>query len=53
VQLTGVGATALWSVVATAVIVVVVRAVVGLRVSAEDETQGLDFSQHGETAYNP
>jgi ammonium transporter, Amt family len=53
VQLKGVGATALWSVAATILIVVAVRAVVGLRAPAEHETQGLDFSQHGETAYNP
>jgi Amt family ammonium transporter len=52
VQLTGVAATALWSVAVTAVIVAAVQAAVGLRVSAEQEIQGLDFSQHGETAYN-
>jgi ammonia channel protein AmtB len=23
-----------------------------LRVSADDETQGLDFAEHGETGYN-
>jgi ammonia channel protein AmtB len=25
---------------------------VGLRVSAEEEEQGLDWTQHGETGYN-
>jgi ammonia channel protein AmtB len=29
-----------------------VRVLVGLRVSEDDETQGLDFSEHGETGYN-
>jgi len=29
-----------------------VDALVGLRVSAEDEDSGLDLTQHGETAYN-
>lgn len=51
-QLKGVLITGIWSIVATAIIVTVVRALVGLRVSPEDETQGLDFSQHGETGYN-
>jgi ammonium transporter, Amt family len=51
-QTKGVLATGIWSIVATTVIVIVVRALVGLRVSSDDETQGLDFSQHGETGYN-
>jgi Amt family ammonium transporter len=37
---------------ATFVILKVVNALVGLRVSEEDETLGLDLSQHGESAYN-
>jgi Amt family ammonium transporter len=37
--------------VATFVILKVVDAVVGLRVSDEDEVAGLDLSQHSETAY--
>ncbi|MEJ2124500.1 MAG: hypothetical protein P8Y47_06705, partial [Alphaproteobacteria bacterium] len=52
VQLAGVGATAVWSVAFTVIIVMVVRMLVGLRVSEDDETQGLDFSEHGETGYN-
>jgi Amt family ammonium transporter len=39
-------------VVGTLVILKVVDLVVGLRVSAEDETTGLDLSQHGEDGYN-
>jgi hypothetical protein len=38
--------------VATYVILKVVDALVGLRVSDEDEMAGLDLSQHSETAYS-
>jgi Amt family ammonium transporter len=51
VQATGVIVTAIWSVVATAVIVFITRTLVGLRVSDDEETEGLDFIQHGETGY--
>jgi Amt family ammonium transporter len=34
------------------VILKVVDVVVGLRVSEEEEVQGLDLSQHGEEGYN-
>ena len=52
VQLIGAGATLVWSLVATALIVVVTRALVGLRVDEEAEVQGLDFASHGESGYN-
>jgi Amt family ammonium transporter len=52
VQLTGVASAALWSAVATFVITKVVVLVVGLRVDRDSETQGLDFSAHGETGYH-
>lgn len=51
-QVAGVVGTAVWSAVGTAVIVLAVKALVGLRVSEDDETQGLDFAEHGETGYN-
>jgi Amt family ammonium transporter len=51
VQATGVVVTGLWSLVATAAIVLATRAMVGLRVTDEEETEGLDFVQHGETGY--
>jgi Amt family ammonium transporter len=51
VQLTGVIVTAVWSAIATAAIVMVVRSVCGLRVSDDDETEGLDYVQHGEVGY--
>jgi Amt family ammonium transporter len=37
----------------TAIILWVVGAVVGLRVTPEDEERGLDFVAHGEEAYDP
>ena len=37
---------------ASVIILKVVDALVGLRVSAEDEVAGLDLSQHSETAYS-
>ncbi|MBU2533006.1 MAG: ammonia channel protein, partial [Alphaproteobacteria bacterium] len=51
VQTTGVVVTAAWSVVATTIIVLIAKAACGLRVTPEDETEGLDFVQHGETGY--
>ena len=52
IQLTGIGAVLLWSVVVSFVIAKVVQAVTGLRVSAETEEQGLDLRLHGERGYN-
>jgi Amt family ammonium transporter len=52
VQVLGVVSAALWSAVASYVLLKLIQAIVGLRVSAEAETQGLDFSAHGETGYN-
>ena len=52
IQLTGIVATLLWSLVVSFVIAKVVQAITGLRVSAETEEQGLDVRLHGERAYN-
>lgn len=38
--------------VVTAIIFVIIKVFVGLRVDAEEEIEGLDESQHGEKAYN-
>jgi hypothetical protein len=46
-----VAATYALAIVMTAIILKVVDALVGLRVSDEDEVAGLDLSQHSETAY--
>jgi Amt family ammonium transporter len=50
-QLKAVVITIVWSVVATAVIAYVVKALVGLRPSDEVERQGLDINEHGEEGY--
>lgn len=49
-QLKGVVFTMLFAGTATFVILKLVNALVGLRMSEEDETLGLDLSQHGEIA---
>jgi len=51
-QLKAVGFTIVLAAVATFVLVKLVDKVVGLRVEREDESLGLDLSQHGERAYN-
>jgi Amt family ammonium transporter len=52
VQLIGAVATAVWCAVATFVILKGINVVIPLRVSGDDENQGLDISQHDERAYN-
>jgi Amt family ammonium transporter len=52
VQAEGVVTVALWSAFASFIILKLVQFTVGLRVSEEKETQGLDLSSHGETGYN-
>lgn len=52
VQLKSLGITIVWSAGATALIVVIIKKTVGLRVSDDTEAVGLDSSEHGETAYN-
>ncbi len=51
-QLVAVLVTLVYSGVMTFVIFMIIKLIVGLRVDAEDETVGLDESQHGERAYN-
>jgi ammonium transporter, Amt family len=51
-QLKGVCFTMVFAAGATFVLLKIVDGVVGLRVSEEEETLGLDLSQHGESAYN-
>ena len=52
VQAIGVGAAIAWCGVVTFVILKVLDAVLGLRVSEEQETEGLDLAQHGERGYS-
>jgi len=51
IQFVSVVATAAYSVVATLGILLVVKAVVGLRLEEQEELEGLDLSQHGEASY--
>jgi Amt family ammonium transporter len=46
------GVTWVLAAAATFVILKIVNAVVGLRPTEQEETQGLDLSLHGEQAYN-
>jgi ammonium transporter, Amt family len=52
VQAQGVGMAVLWSAAATFVITKIVGLIVGIRVSRDQEVQGLDYSSHGETGYH-
>ena len=52
VQLTGTAAVVVWSALVSVIILAVLKATLGLRVSEEQEYEGLDTSHHGESAYN-
>jgi len=51
-QAIGVVATVVYTGIVTFVLLTVVQIVLGLRVDEEEESQGLDISQHDETGYN-
>ncbi len=51
-QFWGAGTAVVWSGVVSYVLFVVIKAVMGLRVSEEAEREGLDVAEHGEKAYN-
>jgi Amt family ammonium transporter len=51
-QITGILVTAVWCAVFTWLILKVVDVLVGVRVSEEEETEGLDHVLHDETGYN-
>ena len=51
VQLTGIIATVVWTAIVTFLILKVVDVIHGLRVSDEQETEGLDITQHDERGY--
>ncbi len=46
------GVSALYAFLITAVILLLLQKLVGLRVSEEEELVGLDLTQHGEAGYN-
>ena len=52
VQAKAVGVTILWSGVVSFVAFFIVDKTIGLRVSEEDEREGLDIASHGESAYS-
>ena len=52
IQITGVIAVLLWSLLLTYVIAKAVQAFIGLRVDSDTEEQGLDLRLHGERGYN-
>ncbi|WP_134681278.1 ammonium transporter [Paracoccus ravus] len=51
-QALGVVVCVIWSGVVSFVALMIVKAVIGLRVTANDERQGMDITTHGENAYN-
>jgi Amt family ammonium transporter len=51
IQATGLAVTIVWSAVATMIIALIVKAALGLRVTPEQEQNGMDRSEHGENAY--
>jgi ammonium transporter, Amt family len=51
-QLIAVGITVVLAVAGTLLLLKIVDLIMGVRVSEEDEIQGLDLSQHGEEGYN-
>ena len=50
-QVTGIAYTGVYCAIATLVILIFVRVTIGLRVSKEEEMEGLDLTQHGETVH--
>ena len=52
VQLTGLAAVVAISVIGSVIILSILKAIFGLRVSEDQEREGLDYSLHGESAYN-
>jgi len=52
VQALGSVATAAWAIIVSVIIIWIVRAVTPIRVSEDDETEGLDITTHGERGYN-
>ncbi|MGH3952772.1 MAG: ammonium transporter, partial [Mycobacterium sp.] len=51
-QAVGAGAVLLYSAIGTAIVAVIVKYTIGLRISDEGEAAGADESQHAEGAYD-
>jgi len=52
VQLTAIAGVGLWTLIVSLVVLKVLDGVIGLRVTPEEETEGLDLRSHGERAYD-
>lgn len=51
-QAIGVGAVFAWAIVTGAILFGVIKATIGLRVTPEEEREGLDYGEHGNEAYH-
>jgi Amt family ammonium transporter len=51
VQALGVGAAFVWTSVTAGLLFFALKKTIGLRVSQEEEMEGLDYHEHGNTAY--
>jgi Amt family ammonium transporter len=51
-QFKAIGVTLVLSLIATAILAFVVKALIGLRPTEEEEARGLDISDHGEEGYS-
>jgi Amt family ammonium transporter len=51
-QLKGVLVTIAWTAIGSAILFKLVDLIIGLRVTADEEREGLDLADHGERAYN-
>ena len=52
IQAIGVGAVFAWAIVTGAILFTAIKYTIGLRVTAEEEREGLDFGEHGNEAYH-
>jgi Amt family ammonium transporter len=50
-QLTGVGAVAVFTFITSLIAFYIIKVTIGLRVSLEEEIEGLDIGEHGQAAY--
>ena len=51
-QLKAIGVTILLAVIGTTIIAYIVKALIGLRPTEDEEMQGLDYLDHGESGYH-
>ena len=52
VQLYSVGITVIWTALISFIILKLIQATLGIRISEQDELEGMDLTQHGERAYH-